>query len=196
MEALVRMAPATSCSGSGNRFGAAATGQTMVTAPRTGTFARLLRFRFRGRVSVDVGCPAHARHQQACAQSKNETKMASPKHRLDSLPWTLSTSMHACCQLAVTRDYRGTSLILRDLPSCGNAKVPIRKSGVSDLKYSRTATYAEITAGRTLSVTGLRITKKTCPFVQRFSPQRCPSKSRFRAFDSPRLTSACVPPGI
>src|SRR5579863_9144333 len=76
--------------------------------------------------------------------------------------------MHACCQLEVTRHDRETSLIVRDLPSSGNAKVQIVGNVLSDLTYSRTATYAEITPVQTLLVTDYHVTGKVLAMCKPF----------------------------
>src|SRR5579862_9921117 len=76
--------------------------------------------------------------------------------------------MHACCQLEVTRHGRETSLIVRDLPSSGNAKVQISENVLSDLTYSRTAIYAEITPVQTLLVTDYHVTGKVLAMCKPF----------------------------
>jgi hypothetical protein len=55
---------------------------------------------------------------------------------------------------------RETALIVRYLPTSGNAKLSIGKSRVSDLRYSTTARYAEITPVRVLLVTHYLVTEK------------------------------------
>jgi len=77
--------------------------------------------------------------------------------------------MHACCQLEVTRHDRETSLIVRDLPSSGNAKVQIGETVLADLTYSGTARYAEITAVQTLSVMHYLVTEVVLALVKSFS---------------------------
>src|SRR5579871_2147956 len=118
----------------------------------------------------DVCRPTHACQRQRREQSENETKKAlSSKHLVNFAPRNLNTSMHARCQRVVTLTYRGTSLIVRDLSSSGNAKFLIGKNRISDVTYSETATYAEITRGQTPSVTCYQVTGKVLGRVQRFA---------------------------